>query len=175
MKIYCDKCHENISSDIDVIFDKLEVGRFVCPKCHKENKRYISETDLLLYLGISELFYLIISIITKILMDKYRLSYITIIGILFILVIGIIIQKQIDRYIYEKAYFKESIKYKEQQENKQQISKSLVWQSMLFLALTIAYITIEETSIFFLIINIAANILTFIKYYLSLRNELNNK
>lgn len=175
MKIYCDKCHEDISSDVDVIFDKLQVGHFICPKCHKENRRYVSETDLLLYLGLSELFYLIISIITKLLMDKFKLSYITIIGIAVILVGGFIVQKQIDRYVYEKAYFKESKKYKERKEDKDQISRSLVWQSMLFLALTITYITVEEANIFFLIVSIAANILTFIKFYLSLKNELNEK
>ena len=70
MKVYCDKCNEEISSDIDVKFDKLQIGYFVCPKCHKENKRYISETDLLLYLGLSELFYLILSIITTIIINK---------------------------------------------------------------------------------------------------------
>ena len=175
MKIYCDKCHEDVSSDVDVVFDKLQVGHFICPKCHKENRRYVSETDLLLYLGLSELFYLFISIITKIVMDKFRLSYVTAIAIIAILVIGFIVQKQIDRYVYENAYFKKDRKYKEREEDKDQISRSLVWQSMLFLALTISYITLEEVNVFFLLVSVAAIILTFVKFYLSLKNELKEK
>lgn len=175
MKIYCDKCHEDVSSDVDVVFDKLQVGHFICPKCHKENRRYVSETDLLLYLGLSELFYLFISIITKIVMDKFRLSYVTAIAVIAILVIGFIVQKQIDRYVYENAYFKKDRKYKEREEDKDQISRSLVWQSMLFLALTISYITLEEVNVFFLLVSVAAIILTFVKFYLSLKNELKEK
>ena len=175
MKIYCDKCHEDVSSDVDIVFDKLQVGHFICPKCHKENRRYVSETDLLLYLGLSELFYLFISIITKIVMDKFRLSYVTAIAVIAILVIGFIVQKQIDRYVYENAYFKKDRKYKEREEDKDQISRSLVWQSMLFLALTISYITLEEVNVFFLLVSVAAIILTFVKFYLSLKNELKEK
>ena len=175
MKIFCDKCHEDVSSDVDVVFDKLKVGHFICPKCHKENRRYVSETDLLLYLGLSELFYLFISIITKIVMDKFRLSYVTAIAVIAILVIGFIVQKQIDRYVYENAYFKKDRKYKEREEDKDQISRSLVWQSMLFLALTISYITLEEVNVFFLLVSVAAIILTFVKFYLSLKNELKDK
>ena len=175
MKIYCDKCHEDVSSDVDVVFDKLQVGHFICPKCHKENRRYVSETDLLLYLGLSELFYLFISIITKIVMDKFKLSYVTAIAVIAILVIGFIVQKQIDRYVYENAYFKKDRKYKEREEDKDQISRSLVWQSMLFLALTISYITLEEVNVFFLLVSVAAIILTFVKFYLSLKNELKEK
>lgn len=175
MKIYCDKCHEDVSSDVDVVFDKLQVGHFICPKCHKENRRYVSETDLLLYLGLSELFYLFISIITKIVMDKFRLSYVTAIAVIAILVIGFIVQKQINRYVYENAYFKKDRKYKEREEDRDQISRSLVWQSMLFLALTISYITLEEVNVFFLLVSVAAIILTFVKFYLSLKNELKDK
>ena len=175
MKIYCDKCHEVISPDVDVKFDKLQVGHMVCPKCHKENKRYISETDLLLYLGISELFYLILSIITSFLFDKLRLSIASVIILFAMFVIAWIVQKQIDRLIYEKAYFKEDMKNIERVEDKDAISRSLVWQSMLYLALAITYITSTEAKWFFLVVSILAILLTFVKFYLSLKKERNTE
>lgn len=170
-KIYCDKCGEDISADIDVKFDKMLVGHVVCPKCHKENKRYISETDLLLYLGISESFYLIISIITKYVFNLVKPIWLLIVLLLAIFIAAFMIQKIIDRIVYEKAYMKQETKDKEFDDNKDQISRSLIWQSMLFLALAITYVTGTEFSIFFLLISIAAIVLTFIKFYLSAKKE----
>lgn len=174
MKIQCDKCGENISPDIDVKFDKLQVGYVVCPKCHKENKRYISETDLLLYLGLSELFYLILSIITTIVIDKVSTIYISIGIVVVMFAIAWIVQKQIDRFVYEKAYFKEELKYTNMKEDEKTIGRSLVWQSMLFLALVITFVTTTEAKWFFLTVSILAIVLTFVKFYLSLRNEKNS-
>ena len=171
MKIYCDKCGENISPDIDVNFDKMYVGHIICPKCHKENKRYISETDLLLYLGLSETFYLFLSIITMFIFRGYKQLYIMIPLLLVIFILAFIGQKQIDRLVYIKAYLKQDIKDKELIEDKDKISRSLIWQSMLFLALAITFVTSEEFSIFFLIVSVLAIILTFVKFYLSLRKE----
>ena len=175
MKILCDKCGEDISADIDVKFDKLQVGCVICPKCHKENKRYISETDLLLYLGLSELFYLLLSIITTIVINRISTIYISFGIVIVMFVIAWIVQKQIDRFVYEKAYFKQELKYTNMKEDEKTIGRSLVWQSMLFLALVITFVTTTEAKWFFLTVSILAVALTFVKFYLSLRNEKNNK
>ena len=171
MKIYCDKCNKIISPDIDVKFDKLQVGHIVCPKCHKENKRYISETDLLLYLGLSETFYLILSIITTIIMNKIKVFYLSIILILIVFIIAWIVQKQIDRYVYVNAYFKKELMNIDMKETMDSTSKSLIWQSMLFLALVITYVTTTEGKWFFLAASILSIILTFVKFCLSLKAE----
>ena len=170
-KIYCDKCGEDISADIDVMFDKMYVGKVVCPKCHKENKRYISETDLLLYLGLSESFYLLVSILTKYIFSLVKTIWLLIIILLAVFVAAFFIQKLIDRIVYDKAYLKQETKYKEFDDNRDQISRSLIWQSMLFLALAITYVTGTEFSIFFLLVSIAAIAFTFIKFYLSAKKE----
>ena len=81
------------------------------------------------------------------------------------------IQKLIDRIVYDKAYLKQETKYKEFDDNRDQISRSLIWQSMLFLALAITYVTGTEFSIFFLLVSIAAIAFTFIKFYLSAKKE----
>ena len=47
MKVNCEFCGKNINKHIVQNITKNEIGRIQCPHCHKENKRYISEFDLL--------------------------------------------------------------------------------------------------------------------------------
>ena len=47
MKVNCEFCGKNINKPVVQNITKNEIGRIQCPHCHKENKRYISEFDLL--------------------------------------------------------------------------------------------------------------------------------
>jgi hypothetical protein len=47
MKVNCEYCGKSINKLVMQNITKNEVGRIQCPHCHKENKRYISEFDLL--------------------------------------------------------------------------------------------------------------------------------
>lgn len=167
MKIYCDKCHEPINIPIDSQFDKFLVGQPICPSCHKQQKRYISESDLLLYMTINECFYLLLTVITSILFNFFKLSYITIIAIIVMLAFGFIGLKNVDRLIYTKANYNKDIN--NLNEDKQKIQKSMNWQSMLFFVLVISYVTLNEVNYFFLAISVLSIIFTYIKFRLSIK------
>lgn len=167
MKIYCDKCKKEFTQAIDTQFDKYKLGHPICSECHKEQKKYIGESELLLYLGFNELFYLILTGITKLLLDKFMVSVITIVSALAMFIIGYIGLKTTDRKIYENIEFSNK---KIDTEEEIKISKSLNWQSILFFVLAISFATLDEANLFFFIVSVMAIILTFVKYYLSKKN-----
>lgn len=163
MRIKCEKCKEDISITIDNQFDKYYVGNPICPKCNKAQKRHINESDLLLYLGINEIFYLLATIFTSIIFKYLKISVWSIILILIVLILGFILVKNIGRYIYTKKDFKANVA----NEDKDKISRSMYWQSMLYLVLVVSSITLDAANNFFLIVSILAIVFTFIKFYLS--------
>lgn len=48
MKVVCSYCGKDISKAVQGQAASYQVGKLVCPHCHKQNKRYISAFDLLL-------------------------------------------------------------------------------------------------------------------------------
>ncbi|MBQ1288519.1 MAG: hypothetical protein IIY22_08190, partial [Erysipelotrichaceae bacterium] len=62
-------------------------------------------------------------------------------------------------------------KNKEFEEDQSAIQRNISWQFMLFFAITITFLTMEEGKLFFAIAMPLAPILTFIKLYLQLRYE----
>ncbi|MBQ6493990.1 MAG: hypothetical protein IJI92_09035 [Erysipelotrichaceae bacterium] len=175
MKIYCEKCHEDISSECNRNIENYTVGRVVCPKCHYEQKRYISEADILLFFAVSETIYIIMSLITMFLFDKLGISVASIGIILAMVVASYFASKALSSAIYEKAYFKERVKYKEFEEDKKAIQRNISWQFLLFFAVTISFLTLDEGKVFFAIAMPVAAILSFIKFYFQVRYENNSK
>jgi len=171
MKIYCEHCKKDITLETDKMIDNYRVGQIVCPHCNKKQSRYISESDLLLYCGFSELFYLIMSALALYLLDFANNILKLVVIVLPLLIIGYLVQRYLIHSLYEKAYFKEEIKNKVIAENGEEIRKRMNWQNILFFALAITFVTMEENKIFFGIVCILAIILTFIKFILSLKKE----
>ena len=171
MKIYCEKCRQEISSECNKQIENYKVGKVICPHCHYEQKRYLSEADILLYFGISEVLYVLLSLISVFVFKKLGVSAVSI-GLLFVLLVAsYFISKLISSSIYEKAYFKAEWKNKEFEEDQSAIQRNISWQFMLFFAITITFLTMEEGKLFFAIAMPLAPILTFIKLYLQLRYE----
>ena len=52
MKIYCEKCRQEISSECNKQIENYKVGKVICPHCHYEQKRYLSEADILFLLAV---------------------------------------------------------------------------------------------------------------------------
>ena len=175
MKIYCEKCHEDISSECNRNIENYTVGRVVCPKCHYEQKRYISEADILLFFAVSETIYIIMSLIMMFLFDKLGISFVSIGIILVMVVASYFASKTLSSAIYEKAYFKEKVKYKEFEEDRKAIQRNISWQFLLFFAVTISFLTLDEGKTFFGIAMPIAAILSFIKFYFQVRYENNSK
>ena len=175
MKIICDKCKEDISGIALKRIENYQVGKTICPKCHYEQKRYISEADLLLYFGISEFFYMLFSLISVLVLNKFKVSIISIIIILVTLIVYFIISKYLASNIYNKAYFKSDIKNKVFDEDQKTIQRNITWQFMLFFGIVITFVTLNEGKIFFGIAMPIAVLITFIKFYFQLKYEKNIK
>ncbi len=173
MKIHCEKCGEDISAECNKAIENYSVGRIVCPHCHQEQKRYISEADLLLYFGVSEAFYVALSLFTSFLFRRWGVKPYPIAGVIVLLFLSYLLSKELSSRIYEKAYFKSEIRNKEFDEDRIAIQRSISWQFMLFFVIMISYLTIEEAKIFFLIAMPLAVIATFLKLHFQLRYEKN--
>ena len=87
MKIYCEKCRQEISSECNKQIENYKVGKVICPHCHYEQKRYLSEADILLYFGISEVLYVLLSLISVFVFRKLGVSAVSI-GLLFVLLVA---------------------------------------------------------------------------------------
>ncbi len=171
MKIYCEKCHQDISNECNRNIENYKVGKVVCPHCHHEQKRYISEADILLFFGVSEVFYILLSLAAVYIFGRFGVSTVSILILLVLLVISFFASKAFSSSIYEKAYFKSEVKYKVFNEDAQAIQKSISWQFILFFAITITFINVNEGKIFFAVAMPLAAALTFAKLYLQLKYE----
>ena len=174
MKIYCEKCHQDITIECNKNIENYRVGRTVCPHCHQEQKRYISEADVLLFFGVSEAAYVLLSFLMDFLFKRWGFSYVTIIIMVLVIIAAYFASKWLSWGIYEKAYFKSEIKNKAFKEDSQAIQRNISWQFMLFFAVTISYLTLQEGKLFFGIAMPVCVALTFLKFFLQVRNEKNS-
>ena len=171
MKIYCEKCHQDITDECNRNIENYHVGRIVCPHCHYEQKRYISEADILLFFGVSEAAYAALSYLTAFLFQKWGITWITVMILLISIIAAYYGSKCLSAGIYNNAYFKSELKNKVFEEDSQAIQKNISWQFMLFFAITFSYLTLEEGKLFFGIAMPLCVILTFLKFFLQIRNE----
>jgi len=174
MKTQCEHCHKNLKSKTREPFDKLVVGRIICPHCNKENKRYISEFDLLLYLpftnflcavGVISIMY----VLDFVLFDNVVLGAILLISIL---VVGFFIVDQLAKYIYNKAPFKKEWKNKQIDEDSKAVSRRLNYQLTLFLLISALMGINREMLDIYVVLSVAIIIFTVIKAYLAYKIEL---
>ena len=153
--------------------ENYQVGRTVCPECHMEQKRYISESDLLLYFGASEVIYIVLSLVIMFVFRMFNVGLVSIVISLALFIMYYFLSKTLAKQIYVKAFFKEEIKNKVFKEDGEAIKRSFTWQFMLFFAITISFMTLEEGKLFFGIMMPVAAILSFVKFFLQIKNEKN--
>ena len=173
MKICCEKCHQDISPECNKAIENYTVGKVICPKCHYEQKRYISEADLLLYFGINEIAYILLSLLMIFIFNRIGINAVSIVIIFLVLIAGYFASKELSSRIYEKAYFKADIKNIVFEEDAKAVQRNISWQFMLFFAITITFITTNEGKLFFGIAMPVAALLTFVKLYFQLKFEHN--
>lgn len=171
MKVYCETCHQDITVEVDKNIENYRVGRIVCPHCRREQKRYISEADVLLFFGISETFYVMLSLLTEFLFRRWGVSLLSILILAACVIASYFASKSLSAAIYEKAFFKKENRNSVFHEDAETIQRNISWQFMLFFAIIISYLTIPEGKPFFAIAMPLSVILTFAKFFLQLRNE----
>lgn len=171
MKVYCEKCHENISNDVDLGMERFEVGSIKCVKCNHLQNRYITETDLQLYAGLSELTYLILTTLGLHIIDQLHKSLWY--GLIFIpFVIGAFFAiKTFSRWIYLKAPGKTKTANRKIKENPEKISKTMKSQNTIFFLLAFASILIDKYRWEMLGGMLIITIASFAKYYVCISNE----
>ena len=171
MVIKCEKCGEDLTVSCCNRFEKNIVGKIQCPHCQKIQKRYISEADLLLYYGVSETYYVVLSYVTMKALDHFGIKWFVAIGFGALLIGSYFVFKKLAEAIYINGYGKKDSMNVTQDEDKDYIQRNLTWQSLLFYAIAITYFTGTQFSNFFLFALILANALTYLKYYLAKRRE----
>lgn len=137
MKIYCEKCKQDISKIVDTNIESYSSGRLRCPHCSKQQQRYISEADLMMYFTISCLFYIIAAYVIAEAFVIVGLSWYLIPIILLLLIGCYFIQKYISRYVYEKAPGKTKWKNIPVSEDEKSITKRMRYQQAIFTCLII--------------------------------------
>ena len=171
MKIICPKCNSDISGACFKKIETFEVGKVICPDCNYKQKRYISQSDLLLYFAANEFIYMLLSYFVFYIMNKFKINVYTIIALLLTFVVYYLASKYIIYLIYDKPIYKEEIKYKTFDEDELAIKRYFNWQFMLFFVICFSYLTLPEARVFFAFAMPLAVIFTLIKFYLQLKNE----
>ena len=171
MKIYCEKCNENIKGLLFQKLDKYEVGQITCPKCNKTQARYISESDILLHLGLTEIIYFILSISIIYVFKLINSILFSIIIIIALIVLGVMLLRYLDLNIYMKGHLKKELMNQKFIEDKTKISKANNWTFMLFMMVSIMFTTNSDGKLIFYLFSIGCIILTFVKYFLCIKNE----
>lgn len=171
MRINCEKCGKDITDIVSRHFENNKVGNCTCDKCGCKQKRYISEADLLIYLSFQEIVYFILSFITSLLFNTYKISISIILILLALFILAIITATFFKSYVYVNAPFKKATKNKAKDENQEKIAKSIRWQFLMFFALVITFFTEIIAYWFFVFASIAVILITIAKAILSAKNE----
>ena len=174
MKINCEYCQEDLKSKTREPFDKLTVGRVICPHCNKENKRYISEFDLLLFMPFASLLYAI-GVVTIMYILEFLFSKNTVLSVVLlvlILAIGYIVIDQLAKYIYLKAPYKSAWKNQQLAEDNKVVSRRLNYQLTLFFIISALIGIHREMLGIYIMLASAIIIFSIIKAYLAYKIEV---
>ena len=170
MKVNCENCKKPITSQVNALFEQFEPGSVVCPHCHHQQKRYVSEADLLIYFCFSAVLYSAVLVLIFFLLNWKMQAWVLILAVI-LFVITYIAMKYGSAQLYEKAYFKADIKNKVIQEEANTVRKRLKTQFILFMLVAFMFGTQHEFVPFFFILIFAFLLLTIIKVRLAIRNE----
>ena len=105
MKVNCENCKKPITSQVNALFEQFEPGSVVCPHCHHQQKRYVSEADLLIYFCFSAVLYSAVLVLIFFLLNWKMQAWVLILAVI-LFVITYIAMKYGSAQLYEKAYFK---------------------------------------------------------------------
>ncbi|MCI5773569.1 MAG: hypothetical protein MR210_03300 [Erysipelotrichaceae bacterium] len=172
MKIKCPKCDHILNKDVAKQFEEFEIGQISCPKCKFKLKRFVSETDLLLYFLCSIILYSLACLLIYTTFDFVQNFWASLIILIIIFTTAFLLTRIFTFKIYENAYFKEDLKNKPYELNeKGNIAKRLKTQFILFMCLVLFFGSQPQFITAFFIFIIVFFVLTFIKFRLCLKTE----
>ena len=171
MKIYCEKCKKDITTNINERFDKNIIGNVICPNCMHKQSRYLSGADLLIYLTSIEIIFWIISLIIFFIYNYVEISFTLIPIFIIILFLLILFTNMIKNNIYLKGLFKKIPINIEFNEDVEKIKKSYRTQFIIFLACIIICITKKEGFWLFWLLSSLAISFNVIKTILAINKE----
>lgn len=175
MKVYCEQCKKDISKSVDFNFEKIILGKIKCPHCGNVQGRFISDTDMLLYLGICETIYTLLTILGIYIYDGMSENWWLIILFLLLLVLIVFIQKNVSRFVYKKELVKlpinEQRDIKKTEETRTDINRSF----MIYSVFAMLAILFENYRVEFVLGTIALTVATFVKFYLNIRQYKETK
>lgn len=174
MKNYCTKCNHEISKEIEKAIENYECGHIICPHCKTKQKRYLSESDILIYFGITSTFYCLMISILLFIYDLLGISTYSILIACVLFILAYFFLKQVTRFIYEKAPFKQDIKNIEIKEDREAVTKRMRWQFIAFMIVALMMSGEPKLTNEYCFLLIAFIIIIIIKLYLSIKNERNS-
>ena len=176
MKIYCEKCHCELTKTVDERFESCDVGKIQCPKCGKIQKRYISEADLLTYFSASEILYLGMFILTILVYQVLGVSIITMVALIGVLALAYYSTKAISHYVYDNGVFKKETMNREFKEDAKAIKRRMriLFSVFVVMAMMITSGAVEAGIVYtgFMLILVGY---TFAKTYVAVSKEKKNK
>ena len=175
MKVRCEKCGKLINNEVDRAFEEFNCGRVVCPDCKARQKRYLSETDLLVYFGMAATLYFIMITIVFMMFNFVAIDVTTVAVIAGLLVANYFLFKWIARFVYTKAPFKEKYKNYALDEDKEAVSKRTRWQFFAFIVVSLMLVGQPNLAGPYFFLLIAFIIIILIKIKLSINNEKRHK
>lgn len=175
MKIYCEKCNNDISKDVDYSLEKYETGQVICEKCNHIQSRYISETDVQLYAGVTETIYTILTAIGAVLYVHMGMRIWLLPLYIALLAGAVFLIKYISRYIYKNAPGKKKTANKAFSEDGAKIKKSLSTQFTIFFILAFGALVWDAYRIECLGGMAIISISSLAKFYICTTNEKQEK
>ncbi len=172
MKTKCTHCKKDISKIVNKRFDEYTIGKVQCDKCKTNQKRYISELDLMIYFGISCLTYSLSILSIFFIFDHIKNILVSSIIIVIVFIGIFFLYKYIPYYIYENAPFKSNWKNFVFKEEEKVISKRMKWQFIMFLLVSLMFGTTPQFVLYFYILITAFILIVAIKVRLLYKREL---
>lgn len=171
MKNYCYNCKKEISKEVEKMIENYEPGHLKCPHCKTKQKRYLSEADILVYFTLVSIFYCLLISLFLFVYDLFGINLPVIIFVCIVFVISYFILKQMTRFIYDKAPFKQDIKNYEIEEDRKAVTKRMKWQFLAFMVVALMMSGTPELAGTYAFLLVAFAIINAIKLYLSIKNE----
>ena len=171
MQIKCEKCGNNLSIYVDKKMMQFYIGKITCPKCMKQQSRYISESDLFLYLLLSEVSYLILCAITLLIYNLLNKSLYALFVLVPLLLVNLYLIKIIGRNIYTYAYGKSDFKDHVFCEDSKLVKKSINYRVVIFFTVSVSLLTLNVDNLYTLLFIGLSVIETLFRYLKSLNEE----
>ena len=177
MKANCEFCGKDISKNVFQAMTKNEIGRIQCPHCKRENKRYLSELDLLFCFLLNSIVYGIMIIafifVTTLSMDPNNPYSLVVyfISIAVSLTICYIFTKQCNIYQYNSATLKKPWLNQKIDESADEISSRMNFNLIVLILIVVVIGAQPEWFYFFLFMQSAFVLLTAIKVFFLQKKE----